>query len=93
MAQHHYIELPIIIYDNKEQEITNKQPDECELIEAIKKVRASRIESYRQAIPASDFREDNKIWTEVVMESGEMFIVNMPLSEFEKVLKINFVIS
>jgi hypothetical protein len=92
MNTYDFLELPIIIYNNQEQELTNKQPDECELIEAIKKVNASRIESYREAIPASDFRDNNKIWTEVVMESGEMFIVNMSLTEFEKVLKINFVI-
>lgn len=86
MKKYGFIELPIIVYNGKEQQITNKQPDECELIEAIKKVKSLRIESYQQAIPASDFREDNKIWTEVVMESGESFIVNMPLFEFEKLL-------
>lgn len=84
-----YLELPIITYNRKEQELTNKQPDECMLLEVFKKVRASRIESWQEAIPSSDFREDNKIWTEVVMESGDSFIVNLPCSKFEELLNVH----
>lgn len=91
MNKYGFIELPIIIYNGKEQEITGKQPDECGLIEAVKKIRVSRIESYQEAIPKSDFREENKIWTEVIMKSGDSFIVNMPLAEFEKLLAFNLV--
>lgn len=87
MREYDYLELPIIIYNNNEQEITNKAPDDCELIEAIKKVKGSHIEGYQEAIPSSDFRDDNKIWTEVIMESGDRFIVNMPLAEFEVLLE------
>jgi len=86
MNKYGFIELPIIVYDKNEQEITNKAADECGLMEVIKKVRSSRIEGYSESIPLSDFREDNKTWTDVVMESGDSFIVNMPLAEFEKLL-------
>lgn len=89
MKKYGFIELPIIVYNGKEQEMTNKQPDECELIEVVRKVKVGHIESYEEAIPKSDFREDNKIWTEVFMESGNSFIVNLTLAEFEKVLVIN----
>jgi hypothetical protein len=81
-----FIELPSLTYDSKDHERTGKEPDECELIEVVRKLDASRIESYREAIPTSDFREDNKIWTQIVTHSGDTFIINMPLSEFEKLL-------
>ena len=87
MEKYGFIELPIVIYDGNEEEITNKQPHDCSLMEVIRKVRAKSIESYRETIPSGDFREDNKIWTEVMMESGDAFIVNMPLADFEKLLK------
>lgn len=91
MKEYSFIELPVIIYNSKEQEITNKQADECELVEVIKKIRSCSIESYQETIPASDFRDDNKVWTELVMDIGDRFIVNMPLAKFEKVLKFNLV--
>ena len=86
MALSNLLELPVIIYNNKEQEITNRHPDECELIECVRKIKPERIESYQEAIPTSDFREDNKIWTSVTMESGDNFIVNMPLAQFESLI-------
>lgn len=86
MKKYGFIEIPVIIYDDNEEEILNKRPEDCQLMEVIRKVRSSSIESYRETIPSGDFREDNKIWTEVTMDSGDYFIVNMPLSEFEKLL-------
>lgn len=79
-----FIEIPCLTYDNASQELTGKMPDECLLIEVGRWINIERIESYRSAIPFSDFREDNQIWTEVVMESGDSFIVNMPMSDFKK---------
>lgn len=78
-----YISFPVIIYNTKEEQQTGKNPDECELIEVDRVIDICRIESYYQSIPASDFRDDNKIWTSVVMQSGNEFIVNMPILEFE----------
>lgn len=83
-----YIEVPTITYDSDTQNITGKPPDQCNLIEVTRFINPKRIESYREAIPGSDFREDNKIWTEVGMESGDSFIVNMPVSDFETLLKM-----
>lgn len=78
-----FISFPVIIYNTREQESTGKNPDECELIEVDRVLDITRIESYYQSIPLSDFREDNKIWTTVVMHSGDTFIVNMPILDFE----------
>lgn len=78
-----FISFPVIIYNTREHESTGKSPDECELIEVDRVLDITRIESYYQSIPLSDFREDNKIWTSVVMHSGDTFIVNMPILEFE----------
>jgi|EndMetStandDraft_8_1072994.scaffolds.fasta_scaffold1079272_1 hypothetical protein len=86
MKKYGFIELPIIAYNPKHEEIFNKRPDECELIEIVRKVKVARIESYHEGIPVSDFRDDNKIWTDVFMEIGDSYIVNMPLAEFEKLL-------
>jgi len=86
MKKYGFVELPTIAYDPKNQELFNKRPDECDLIEVIRKVMITCIESYHEGIPVSDFREDNKIWTDVFMKSGDSFIVNMPLAEFEKLL-------
>jgi hypothetical protein len=82
------LELPCITYDTYEEEITGKHRKDCQLIEICRRVDRSRIESYSEAIPLHDFREDNKIWTSVVMESGDEFIVNMPLAEFEKLVSM-----
>lgn len=81
-----FIEIPSLTYDSRDHELTGKEPDECELIEVVRKLDVSRIESYREAIPTSDFREDNKIWTQIVTHSGDSFVINMPLQEFEKLL-------
>jgi hypothetical protein len=86
MKKYGFIEIPTVTYNSKEQELSNKQPDECELVELVKKVKSYSIESYREAIPSGDFREDNKIWTEITMYSGDSFIANMTLAEFEKLL-------
>jgi hypothetical protein len=86
MKKYGFIELPIIVFNGKEQQLTGKRADECELMEVVRKVRAISIESYQESTPLSDFREDNKIWTDVFTESGDSFIVNMPLAEFEKLL-------
>lgn len=90
MKKYGFIELPIIVYDSKQMDITNKSADECDLMEVIKKVNASSIESYSESIPLSDFREDNKVWTDVFMKSGDTFIVNMPFDKFEKLLISHF---
>jgi hypothetical protein len=82
-----FIEVPSITYNTSEQEITGKQADDCELMEVVRKLDRTRIESYREAVPISDFREDNKIWTQIVTHSGDTFIINMPIAEFEKLLK------
>lgn len=82
-----YLEVPCLMLNPDERDLMGKKDDECELIEVIRKIRPSRIEGYAETIPLSDFREDNKIWTAVVMESGDNFIVNMPLKDFENLIK------
>ena len=86
-----YRELPVVTYNTKEQEITGKQPDECELMELSRFVDISQVESYQEAIPVSDFREDNKIWTSVVMCSGDTFIVNMTYADFHKMIMLSVI--
>src|SRR5688500_657684 len=84
LAMKDFIELLCIIYSQKEKREKDVEPDECTLIEIVKKVNPDRIESYEEAVPTSDFRDDNKIWTQVTTEGGDSFIVNMPLVDFEK---------
>lgn len=83
-----FIELPCLTFDGAIQEVTGKPPDECSLIEVSRYVNIDRIESVRAAIPFSDFREDNQIWTDVVMESGDSFTVNMPFEQFKKHIRL-----
>lgn len=86
MKWSHFIELPIIIYRARNTYEEGKLPDECPLIEVVKKIDVFSIESWCEAVPESDFRDDNKIWTEVRTRSGENFVVNMPIAEFEQLL-------
>lgn len=79
----YFIELPCMLYSSRESDIMNKSPDECELIEVMKRIDIRRIESYSEAIPISDLRDDNKIWTNIVMYSGDAFLVNMTYNNFE----------
>lgn len=90
MTPESYIEMPAIIYKAsslKHDENGYVYADQCPLIEVIKKVDPNAIESYSEAVPESDFRDDNKIWTEVRTMSGDDFIVNMRLPAFEELLK------
>lgn len=82
-----YKPLPVITYSEKEQTITGKEPDECELMELTRMVDLNSIESYSESVPISDFREDNKIWTSVVMASGDEFIINMPFTDFDSLFR------
>lgn len=66
-----------------ENEITGK---EGEMIKTKMLINPRRIESMGEAIPRKDFREDNKIWTSIVMESGDDFLVRIPLDKMEKLL-------
>jgi len=81
-----FIEVSVLVYSSYEANILDKNPHELECIGCIRKLNPDRIESYCEAIPLNYFHEDNKCWTTVVMESGDEFIVSLPMSEFEKIL-------
>jgi hypothetical protein len=81
-----FIEVTCVVYNPDEADLLGKKGSECELIEVTRKINEVQIESYAEAIPAHDFREDNKIWTNVNMKSSDSFIVNIPFKEFEKLL-------
>lgn len=78
-----YIEVPVLVYSSYEADILDKNPHELQCIDCIRKINPARIESYCEAIPLNEFSEDNKCWTTVVMESGDEFIVSLPMKEFE----------
>lgn len=82
-----YIEVPIFLYSSYETNILDKNPHEVDAIDAVKKININRIESYSDAIPLAEFEEENKCWTTVVMESGDNFIVAMPMRKFEKLIQ------
>jgi hypothetical protein len=81
-----FIEVVCVVYNPEEADLMGKKGSECELIEVVRKINDVQIESYGEAIPAHDFREDNKIWTMVYLKRGDDFIVNIPFKEFEKLL-------
>lgn len=82
-----FIEVPGMMYDQAEQELTGKHPDGCALMEVEMKIDRNRIEGYYETCPTSEFSEDRKIWTKVVMQSGAEYILNMPYKDFEKLLR------
>ena len=83
-----FIEVPCITYDNWEEDVMGKSQLDCVMIEIMKWIDPDRIESYGEAIPVKGFKENNKIWTSITMQSGDNFIVNMPLPEFKELIKL-----
>lgn len=81
-----FIRLPCTIYNPEENELLNKSYKDSEKIEVMKIINPNRIESYGESIPVEDFREDNKVWTNVTMQSGDDFIANITIEEFETIL-------
>jgi hypothetical protein len=86
MFTERFLKVPCIVYNTYEEEITGKHGKDCEMISVIKKINPTRIESYGEAVPLRDFSKENKIWTTVCMQSGDEFIVRIPIAEFEKIL-------
>ncbi len=83
-----FMELPYFVYDGKTQEITGKPVSEMKLVSQKRKIDILRIESYEQAMPANlGFDEKNGVATEVNMQSGHSFVVDVSFNEFEN--KIN----
>lgn len=81
-----FIEVPGMMYDSAEQELTGKHPDTCNLMEVEMRIDRTQIEGYYETCPTSEFSEERKIWTKVVMRSGSEFLLNMPFVDFEKLL-------
>lgn len=82
-----FIDVPTLLYSSYEADLLDKNPHELECINVIKKINVDRIESYGEAIPLNEFSEDNKCWTTVIMFSGNEFIIDMPMHEFDIMLK------
>lgn len=77
-----FLRVPILQV-SPDEELTGKENDR---IMAEMLLNPRRIESMNEAIPRKDFREDNKIWTSVTMESGDNFLIRMSLSKFKELL-------
>lgn len=79
-----FLEVPFLTVDGKEMEITGNDYKKAYTITHKRKIDVSRIEAYEQAIPAThEFDEGNLLATEVIMQSGAIFLVNMPMDKFE----------
>jgi len=78
-----FIEVECFAYSQQESDLFNKNPDECTLISIKRYLHPLLIESFNESIPASDFHEGNKVWTDVTMRSGDQFIVNMTINDFK----------
>ena len=81
-----FLEVDCFAYNNEESELYNAKQKESDLVRCKRLINPSRIESINEAIPLYDFREDNAIWVNITMFSGNEFIVDMPLTEFKKLL-------
>lgn len=86
-----FLEIPCLVFDQEVADIIGKKGSEMPLIEVVAKIIKTEIDSYAEAIPLDDFRSDNKIWTGIQMKSGQHYIVNMPLDDFEKLLNTSHV--
>ena len=78
-----FLKVPIYQINPDQEELTGK---EGERVACVMLMNPRRIESIHETIPRKDFRPDNKIWTNVTMESGDCFIVRMKLERFEELL-------
>lgn len=78
-----FLEVPIMNVNKEQEEIMGTEGD---YVRCIMKINPRRIETYCETIPTKEYRPDNKIWTSVVMESGDSFIVRMTLEKFETLL-------
>lgn len=80
-----FLELPFITYDGKSQKITGADLSDVETLIQIRKIDITEIEAYEQAIPATHgFDESNIIATEILMRSGNSYVIDMPMDKFEK---------
>jgi uncharacterized protein YlzI (FlbEa/FlbD family) len=75
-----FMVVPIYQVNPDIEELIGKEGDKTACVMLIN---PRRIESMNETIPRSDFRPDNKIWTNVTMESGDNFIVRITLEEFK----------
>lgn len=78
-----FISVTIMNVNPKDEELTGKEGD---YTPCVLKFNPRRIESYNETIPIKDYDPGNKIWTSVTFESGENFLVRMPLAKFEILL-------
>lgn len=81
-----FIKLPCLIFNPDENDLLGKSNGEGRLITVTKSINPARIESYGETVPISDFREDNKCWTRVVMFSNDDYTVDLTVGEFERLL-------
>lgn len=81
-----FMKVPIFMINAKADELMGKDSGEGDMARCIMKINPRRIETYSETIPQKDFDPDNKIWTNVVMESGDSFIVRITLDKFEELL-------
>ncbi len=80
-----YIKVPTIVYNNKQQELFNKESHECEQLGTFRMINPMRIESYEPAMPAeAGFGLDAQIATSIIMYSGESLMTYLTINEFEK---------
>lgn len=91
MFTDNFLELPFTTYDGKTQEITGAKIADVDKITQKIKIDIFQIESYEEAIPATHgFGEENLIATSVNMKSFHTFLVNMNISEFEKLVNEHY---
>jgi hypothetical protein len=81
-----FLKVNCLVYDQTEEDMMGKSYKDNKKIPVEKMINPMRIESFGEAIPIEDFFEDNKIWTNVVMQSGIDFIVTMKMGDFSKLL-------
>jgi len=81
-----FIELPTQLYNSEEAELTNKKSWECPSRDITCKLNPFKIESYRPYLDDSepDVKKAKPIYTRVIMESGDTWLIYLPVSEFEK---------
>lgn len=82
MFTERFIKVPSLVFSPENEELMGKSDN----VACSKKINPMRIESYGEVPPNESFHKDNKIWTLVVMQSGDTFTATITVEEFEKLI-------
>ena len=82
-----FIKIPVIKYDREQQDLLDKDPNDCDQYETYRRINPFHILAYEPSIPkGKELSKENEIWTYLFMTGGYDFYVPITIEEFEKIL-------